>query len=114
MRFIDIPEDEQNAVGGDTADYGLQMRYNFDPVWHYDAELMTDGDNRFHANFRLQGLLDYGDLEVRLMLLCASKMLTLTLSITALIVIRSTTYLGGSITRWALMHVTTSHQICTY
>ncbi|GAL25464.1 hypothetical protein JCM19239_3738 [Vibrio variabilis] len=95
MRFIDIPEDEQNAVGGDTADYGLQMRYNFDPVWHYDAELMTDGDNRFHANFRLQGLLDYGDLEVRLMLLCASKMLTLTLSITALIVIRSTTYLGG-------------------
>jgi outer membrane protein len=65
MRHIDIPADEQNAVGGDTADYGLQMRYNFDPVWHYDAELMTDGEDRFHANFRLQGLLDYGDLEVR-------------------------------------------------
>ncbi|MGR5297598.1 MipA/OmpV family protein [Vibrio mediterranei] len=65
MRFIDIPADEQNAVGGDTADYGLQMRYNFDDAWHFDTELMTDGHNRYHANFRLQGMLDYGDLELR-------------------------------------------------
>ncbi|SEF96810.1 MipA/OmpV family protein [Vibrio hangzhouensis] len=65
MRFIDIPEEEQNAVGGDTADYGLQMRYNFDPMWHFDTELMTDGENRYHANLRVQGLLEYGDFELR-------------------------------------------------
>lgn len=65
MRFIDIPADEQNAVGGDTADYGVQMRYNFDDAWHFDTEFMTDGHHRYHANFRLQGELEYGDLELR-------------------------------------------------
>ncbi|MFA0088038.1 MipA/OmpV family protein [Vibrio sp. 10N.261.51.F12] len=65
LRFIDIPADEQNAAGGDTLDYGLQLRYNLDETWHLDTELMTDNEFRKHANLRLQGTLDYGDLELK-------------------------------------------------
>ncbi|MCJ2376668.1 MipA/OmpV family protein [Vibrio sp. ZSDZ34] len=65
MRHIDVPKEEQNALGGDTADYGVQVRYNIDDTWHFDSELMTDTDYRKHANFRLQGMLDFGDLELR-------------------------------------------------
>lgn len=64
LRFVDIPASEQNALQGDTFDFGAQLRYQIDPHWHLDSELMTDSDSRFHANLTVSGQYEFGDWEL--------------------------------------------------
>lgn len=64
LRFVDIPASEQNALQGDTFDFGAQLRYQIDPQWHLDSELMTDSDSRFHANLTVSGQYEFGDWDV--------------------------------------------------
>lgn len=64
LRFVDIPASEQNALQGDTFDFGAQLRYQIDPQWHLDSELMTDSDSRFHANLTVSGQYEFGDWEL--------------------------------------------------
>lgn len=61
MRFVDIPASVQNAEQGDTADYGFQLKYQFDDQWHVNTELMTDDELRFHTNLTVRGEFDKGD-----------------------------------------------------
>lgn len=63
MRFIDIPASEQNAIEGDTADFGAQLTYQLDEQWRLETELMTDDSYRFHGNFRAKGYYEVGDWE---------------------------------------------------
>lgn len=64
LRFVDIPASAQNAIGGDSVDFGGQLRYNLTEAWHFDAELMTDSNFRFHSNFSLSGDYEVGDWEL--------------------------------------------------
>lgn len=64
LRFVDIPASEQNALQSDTFDFGAQLRYQIDPQWHLDSELMTDSDSRFHANLTVSGQYEFGDWEL--------------------------------------------------
>ncbi|WP_275724341.1 MipA/OmpV family protein [Vibrio furnissii] len=65
MRFIDVPASYQNAMEGDTADFGGQLKYHIDDRWSVDTELMTDSELRFHANLRLNGYYEADDWEFR-------------------------------------------------
>ncbi|ELP5728964.1 MipA/OmpV family protein [Vibrio vulnificus] len=64
MRFIDIPKIVQNAVEGDTADFGGQLAYQVNDQWRFEAELMFDDGFRFHSNYRLAAKFDFGDWEL--------------------------------------------------
>ncbi|MBW3694864.1 MipA/OmpV family protein [Vibrio sp. T187] len=64
MRFIDIPASSQNAIEGDTADFGGQLRYKFDENWAIETEIMSDPDFRFHGNLRASGHYEFGDWEI--------------------------------------------------
>lgn len=64
LRFVDIPASAQNAIQGDTFDFGAQLRYRLNDEWHLDGELMSDSDTRFHANFTASGHYELGDWEL--------------------------------------------------
>lgn len=64
MRFIDIPKSVQNYIEGDTADFGVQFKYNIDDTWAFDSELMTDTNFRGHGNFRFSGHYEYGSWDL--------------------------------------------------
>ncbi|WP_117234687.1 MipA/OmpV family protein [Vibrio maerlii] len=64
MRFIDVPKEEQNAIEGDTADFGFQLRYQPEDTWYIDSEFMSDDDFNFHANLRWGQKFDEGALEL--------------------------------------------------
>ncbi len=61
LRFIDFPEQYQNAIGGDTADLGLQLKYQADENWTVRGEWMTDRDSNWHANLEARGRYATGD-----------------------------------------------------
>lgn len=64
LRFVDIPASAQNALQGDTFDFGAQLRYQIDQQWHLDSELMSDSDSRIHANLTASGYYEFGDWEL--------------------------------------------------
>ncbi|MDN3613795.1 MAG: MipA/OmpV family protein [Vibrio gallaecicus] len=64
MRFIDIPASEQNAIEGDTADFGAQLAYQLDDTWEIETEVMSDDGYRFHGNLRAKGYYQSGDWEL--------------------------------------------------
>ncbi|WP_434360574.1 MipA/OmpV family protein [Parasalinivibrio latis] len=49
LHYVDIPKQFQNAVGGDTTDFGLQTRYRLDKDVTANLDLLWDEDARFHA-----------------------------------------------------------------
>ncbi|MEZ8028886.1 MltA-interacting MipA family protein [Enterovibrio norvegicus] len=49
MRFIDLPRDVQNDIGGDTGDYGFQLKRDFGEGWYTDLEFLSDKSERFHG-----------------------------------------------------------------
>ncbi|PMH46553.1 MltA-interacting MipA family protein [Vibrio sp. 10N.286.49.B3] len=65
LRFIDIPQKHQNAIEGDTADYGFQVQYQLNNDWKTQVELMTDSDYNLHVNWRLAGEYHYGDWQLK-------------------------------------------------
>lgn len=64
MRFIDIPASAQNAIEGDTADFGGQLKYTLNDEWSIHTELMSDSQFRFHGNLRASGKYEFGDWEL--------------------------------------------------
>lgn len=64
LRFVDIPQSIQNSIEGDSADFGVQVRYQYDDVWHFDSEIMSDDEFRFHANLRATAEYEMGDWEL--------------------------------------------------
>ncbi|MEZ8304158.1 MipA/OmpV family protein [Vibrio splendidus] len=63
MRFIDIPASEQNAIEGDTADFGAQLTYQLDGPWSVETELMSDSEFNLHGNLRAKAKYETGDWE---------------------------------------------------
>ncbi|MGB1974284.1 MAG: MipA/OmpV family protein [Vibrio toranzoniae] len=63
MRFIDIPASEQNAIEGDTADFGTQLTYQLDEQWAVETEIMSDSEYNFHGNLRVKAKYETGDWE---------------------------------------------------
>ncbi|MEZ8929334.1 MULTISPECIES: MipA/OmpV family protein [unclassified Vibrio] len=63
LRFIDIPASEQNAIEGDTADFGAQLTYQLDGPWSVETELMSDSEFNFHGNLRAKAKYETGDWE---------------------------------------------------
>ncbi|WP_413113474.1 MipA/OmpV family protein [Thaumasiovibrio sp. DFM-14] len=63
MRFVDIPKQIQNEFGGDTADVGVQLRYNIDDRWWVASEFMWDNRSRMHSNLSVSGEIDSGRFE---------------------------------------------------
>ena len=47
--FIDIPSSLQNSIGGDTADFGLQMRHYWKENLYTELDLLSDPDGRMHG-----------------------------------------------------------------
>ncbi|QOL25074.1 MipA/OmpV family protein [Thalassotalea sp. LPB0316] len=47
--FIDIPSSLQNSIGGDTTDYGAQLRYQLNDTYYTELDLMTDPNGTFHT-----------------------------------------------------------------
>ncbi len=48
-RFFDVPSEYQNAAGGDTADFGFQVKHDFQNTYYAQSDLMFDDEARFHA-----------------------------------------------------------------
>lgn len=65
MRFIDVPAAYQNAMEGDTADFGAQLRYHLSDDWSAATELMSDSERRLHANFSINGYFETENWEFR-------------------------------------------------
>lgn len=65
LRFFDIPEQYQNEIQGDTADWGLQARYRPVSMLHFDFEAMSDWDGHSHFNARGALLFDTGRARIR-------------------------------------------------
>lgn len=61
MRFVDIPASIQNTTQGDTADFGVQFRYQPNETLSFDWEVMSDDAFRFHSNLRLSAEYEIGD-----------------------------------------------------
>jgi outer membrane protein len=64
VRFLNIPQEYQNEVQGDTMDYGLRARYFLYDNQYIDLEVMENPDNSTHANLTYSANLKYGDLYV--------------------------------------------------
>ena len=54
MRFFDIPTVSQNEVGGDTGDFGFQLKRTFLDGMYLDLDFLSDDD------YRLQGVASLG------------------------------------------------------
>ncbi|WP_070965460.1 MipA/OmpV family protein [Vibrio sonorensis] len=61
MRFVDIPASSQNAIQGDTFDFGIQLKYQWRDNWSLESELMSDKSFNWHSNFRLKGDYQFED-----------------------------------------------------
>lgn len=64
LRFVDVPQSIQNSIEGDSADFGVQVRYQHNEIWHVDTEIMSDDQFRFHANLRATAEYEGGDWEL--------------------------------------------------
>ena len=62
FRFLNIPQEYQNEVQGDTMDYGLRARYFLYDNQYIDLEVMENVDKSIHANLTYSVNLKYGDL----------------------------------------------------
>lgn len=62
FRFLNIPQEYQNEVQGDTMDYGLRARYFLYDNQYIDLEVMENVDKSTHANLTYSVNLKYGDL----------------------------------------------------
>ncbi len=62
FRFMNIPQEYQNEVQGDTMDYGLRARYFLYNNQYIDLEVMENVDKSTHANLTYSANLKYGDL----------------------------------------------------
>ncbi|OEE58089.1 MltA-interacting MipA family protein [Enterovibrio norvegicus FF-162] len=49
MRFIDLPTAVQNDIGGDTGDFGFQLKRQLGDGWYADLDVLSDKDYRFHS-----------------------------------------------------------------
>ncbi|WP_407333004.1 MipA/OmpV family protein [Enterovibrio sp. 27052020O] len=49
MRFIDLPTAVQNDIGGDTGDFGFQLKRQLGDGWYADLDVLSDKDYRFHG-----------------------------------------------------------------
>ncbi|WP_420791600.1 MipA/OmpV family protein [Enterovibrio qingdaonensis] len=49
MRFIDLPREVQNDIGGDTGDFGFQLKKQWGEGWYSDLDLLSDKDYRLHG-----------------------------------------------------------------
>ncbi|WP_052737493.1 MipA/OmpV family protein [Grimontia sp. AD028] len=49
MRFIDLPTAVQNDIGGDTGDFGFQLKRQLGDGWYADLDLLSDKSSRFHG-----------------------------------------------------------------
>ncbi|KXF82022.1 MltA-interacting MipA family protein [Enterovibrio coralii] len=49
MRFIDLPREVQNEIGGDTGDFGFQLKRQWGDGWYSDLDVLSDKDYRFHG-----------------------------------------------------------------
>lgn len=65
MRFFDIPKEYQNAIQGDTIDFGVQWRKEYRPDTFLDVELFSDLDGRAYGNIGNSWELEYGDFEFK-------------------------------------------------
>jgi outer membrane protein len=61
MRFIDIPAEYQNDIGGDTGDIGLLLDYDVDENWTLSLDWMIDRESTWHSNLVAQGEYAWGD-----------------------------------------------------
>ncbi len=64
VRFLNIPQEYQNEVQGDTMDYGLRARYFLYDNQYIDLEVMENPDNSTHANLTYSANLKYDDLYI--------------------------------------------------
>ncbi len=61
-RFFDVPSEYQNQAGGDTADFGFQIKRLLNKDYYVQSDFMLDDAARFHAITTLgkrQHTLDY-------------------------------------------------------
>ncbi|CZF82031.1 MipA/OmpV family protein [Grimontia marina] len=49
MRFIDLPTAVQNDIGGDSGDFGLQLKRQWDENWYTNLDVLSDKSGRFHG-----------------------------------------------------------------
>ena len=61
MRFIDIPADYQNYIGGDTGDLGVLFDYTVDENWTLRLDAMVDQQTNWHSNLEARGTYGYND-----------------------------------------------------
>ena len=61
VRFLNIPQEYQNEVQGDTMDYGLRARYFLYDNQYIDFEVMENLDKSTHANLTYSANLKYDD-----------------------------------------------------
>jgi outer membrane protein len=61
IRFLNIPKEYQNAVQGDTIDFGLRTRYFLRDNQYLDIEVMENQDRSTHANLTYSADLKYGN-----------------------------------------------------
>ncbi|MEA3418788.1 MAG: MipA/OmpV family protein [Campylobacterota bacterium] len=61
VRFLNIPKEYQNAVQGDTMDFGLRGRYFLHDNHYIDIEVMENRDKSTHTNLTYSANLKYGD-----------------------------------------------------
>lgn len=54
MRFLDLPPDRQNEIGGDTGDFGFQLKQKLANGWYSELDGLSDD------NYRFQGVLSLG------------------------------------------------------
>lgn len=62
VRFLNIPQEYQNEVQGDTMDYGLRARYFLHNNRYIDLEVMENPDKSTHANLTYSANIKYDDL----------------------------------------------------
>lgn len=65
MRFFDIPKEYQNAIQGDTVDFGVKWHKEYRPGTYFDVELFSDLDGRAYGNIGNTWEFEYGDFEFK-------------------------------------------------
>lgn len=65
LRYIDLPKQYQNQVGGDTADVGIQLVYFIDEHWVIESDFMSDSAGRVHGIARANGDFDFGHWNIQ-------------------------------------------------
>ncbi len=64
MRFFDIPQEYQNAVQGDSVDFGMQWRKEYQADTTIDLEILSDLDGRIYGNVAHNWHFQFDDLAL--------------------------------------------------